>query len=961
MVKLSNCLVPDFLAQQGGEVVQPHGPQVLAGAVARGDGAVFHIPVAHHQHVGDLLQGGLPDLLADLLVPGVHLAAEAQPVQLGGHLGGVPLRPVGDGKHLHLHRGQPGRERPGEVLGDAADEPLDGAQHHPVDHHGAVLLAVLAGVLQLEPLGELGIQLDGAALPGVPQGVGQMEVQLGAVERAVPLVDNELLAHAGNGVLQDVLVALPLVHGADVVLRHGGQLNGVGQAEGGVHLVEQPHRLLDHVLHLVPGHEHVGVVLGEAAHPEQAVEGPGQLVAVDQTQLSHPQGQLLVGVGLAGVHQHAAGAVHGLDGEVHVVDDGGVHIVLVVVPVTGALPELAVEHDGRGDFHVAVFLMHLPPIVDEGVFQHHPLGQEEGEAGALVPEHEQAQLLAQPAVVPLLGLLDLGQVLVQLVLLGEGHAVDALEGLPAGIPPPVGGVAGGELDGVALDAPGGVQVGAGAQVGELALPVEGDHRVLGQVVDELHLEGLALLLHEFDRFLTGQLEPLQLQLFLADLAHLGLKLGKLPLGEGLGGVEVVVEAVVDGRADGQLHLRVEALHGLGKHMGAGVPVSLAVLLVFKSVRIIFLGHKYPSSVNFSGDSLSPGGGIVKRGEQRRQGLAVGRAADPLFRDDAGDEGVVGHVEGGVVALHPRGGHGPDVEFGADLLRVPEFDLDIIPGGAVQVDGGGGAQDVEGDAVVLGQDGHAAGADFVGGVPVGGHPVAAHEAGVYPAVFHHDRGHVVADEGYVHPGLVKLVGGEAGPLEQGAGLVGKHPEAHPPLRPQQEGAQGGAVLGGGQRPGVAVGEHPVPVPEEGEAVLRDGPAHGDVLLMDGNGLLPQGGGDGGGGGVPHGVGPPSQAAQRPAQVDRRGPGGVEAGGQPVELGAKPVRRQAFPLLGQRGQAVPGADADGRGPPHPQGLDGLDHLLRGAQGEVFDLVGQEGLVQDDHAGQIVPQADVTAEIL
>ena len=81
-------------------------------------------------------------------------------------------------------------------------------------------------------------------------------------------------------------------------------------------------------------------------------------------------------------------------------------------------------------------------------------------------------------MVALEGLLLLLQVGVQLVLLGEGDAVDPLEGLAVGVPPPVGGVAGGELDGVALDAAGGVQVGAGAQVGELALLVEGDVGVL---------------------------------------------------------------------------------------------------------------------------------------------------------------------------------------------------------------------------------------------------------------------------------------------------------------------------------------------------------------------------------------------------------------------------------------------------------------------------------------------------
>ncbi len=125
------------------------------------------------------------------------------------------------------------------MLGDDADEPLDGAQHHPVDHDGAVLLAVLAHVLQLEALRQLAVQLDGAALPGAAQGVGQMEVQLGAVEGAVALVDDEVLAHLGDGVFQDVLVVLPLLHGADVILGHGGQLDLVAQAEDGVHLVNR--------------------------------------------------------------------------------------------------------------------------------------------------------------------------------------------------------------------------------------------------------------------------------------------------------------------------------------------------------------------------------------------------------------------------------------------------------------------------------------------------------------------------------------------------------------------------------------------------------------------------------------------------------------------------------------------------------------------------------------------------
>ena len=358
-------------------------PQVASSPVPGRDGAVLHVPVAHHQHVGGLFQLGLPDLLADLLVAVVYLHPEAVLGELGGHLVSVLRCPVGDGKDLHLDRGQPHREGPGKVLGDDADEPLDGAQQGPVDHHGAVLLPVLSHILQVEALGHLEVQLDGAALPGPAQGVGQVEVQLGAVEGAVAGVEDEVLAHLLDGGLEGLLRKVPDLLIAHVVLGHGGQLDLVGQAEGGVDLIEDLHHALDLVLHLVGGHEDVGIVLGEAPHPEQAVEGAGHLVPVDQAQLCHAQGEVPVGVGFVFIHQHAAGAVHGLDGIVLAVDDGGVHVVLVVVPVAGAVPQVLVEDDGGGDLHIAVPLVARSPVLQQGVLQHHALGQEEGETGDL--------------------------------------------------------------------------------------------------------------------------------------------------------------------------------------------------------------------------------------------------------------------------------------------------------------------------------------------------------------------------------------------------------------------------------------------------------------------------------------------------------------------------------------------------------------------------------------------------
>ena len=192
-------------------------------------------------------------------------------------------------------------------------------------------------------------------------------------------------------------------------------------------------------------------------------------------------------------------------------------------------------------------------------------------------------------MIPLEGLGLLLQVGVQLFLGGEGHAVDPLEHLAVGVAPPVGAAGLGELEAVVLDPAGGIQVGTGAEVGELALGVEGDHGVGGQIVDQLHLVGRVFGLHVGNGLGPGLLGALQMQPLLADLLHLGLDLLQVLVGEGEGGVKVVVPAQINGGADGQLHLGPQTLDGLGHDVGAGVPIGLAVGFVFERVDVFF-GH-----------------------------------------------------------------------------------------------------------------------------------------------------------------------------------------------------------------------------------------------------------------------------------------------------------------------------------------------------------------------------------
>ncbi len=148
----------------------------------------------------------------------------------------------------------------------------------------------------------------------------------------------QVLAHVADGLFQRFRGEIPGLFIANVIFRHGGHFDLIGQAKDGVNFIEQTHHVLDFFLHLIPSHKDVGIVLGETADTEQAVERTGQLVTMHQTQLGHAQGQVTIGVRLGLVDQHTARTVHGLDGVIFAVDDGGIHIVLVMFPVAAAVP-----------------------------------------------------------------------------------------------------------------------------------------------------------------------------------------------------------------------------------------------------------------------------------------------------------------------------------------------------------------------------------------------------------------------------------------------------------------------------------------------------------------------------------------------------------------------------------------------------------------------------------------------
>ena len=145
-------------------------------------------------------------------------------------------------------------------------------------------------------------------------------------------------------------------------------------------------------------------------------------------------------------------------------------------------------------------------------------------------------------MVALAGFLLHQEPVVQLLLVLEGRAVEALE---LGVLLVASKIRAGDLQ--ELDAPGlhvarAHHVGAGTKVHEFAVLEEADGLTLGDVAHALHLEGLTLALEIGQRLGPGLNRLLEDLVLLGDLPHLLLDLGKVFRSEAVLQVEIVVKA-----------------------------------------------------------------------------------------------------------------------------------------------------------------------------------------------------------------------------------------------------------------------------------------------------------------------------------------------------------------------------------------------------------------------------------
>ena len=285
-------------------------------------------------------------------------------------------------------------------------------------------------------------------------------------------------------------------------------------------------------------------------------------------EFAEAQRQIAVALDALLVDEDVAGAVHRLERVLALFRFRDEHVLAVLVPVAGLLPQRLVENLRPLHFLVAVFAVHAAHVLLDFLPQRPALGMPEHHARRGFVDVKQIEFAAQLAVVALFGLFQHAQVGFLVFLLGPGRAVDALEHLVVVIAAPVGARNLHQLEDLELAR--GRHVWAAAQIDEIAFTVQADLLVLRNGGNDLGLVLLAHALEQLDGLVTVPDFTRDLLVFLGELSHLLFDGDEVFGREGTLVGEVVVETVVNDRADGDLRVRIQLLDGVGQQVGRRV-------------------------------------------------------------------------------------------------------------------------------------------------------------------------------------------------------------------------------------------------------------------------------------------------------------------------------------------------------------------------------------------------------
>src|SRR6266536_5292337 len=438
--EVRNGSAPAFQTSQGSklreEVYEAQGLLLPAAAAHRE--AVVRLAVAVDDRERDLLHLGGADPLADRL----RRLADLDPVAVGAE----PLAEcarllemrLAHREDPDLHRCEPEWERAGVLLREDADEPLERAVERTVDDEHRMLHVVRPHVGEPETLRHLPVELNRPELPGAAQRVGDVQVDLRPVERALARADDILDLLALERGLDLALGEVPLGVAAELVVRPRRELRPRLEPEAAVERAEVVDAAVELRRHLLLRAEDVRVVLRHVPDAREPVQRTRQLVAVQRRRLGVAERQVAIAAQGASEEEHVPRAVHRLDPvDLVVVERDLEHVLPELLPVPRGHPERLVVDERRLHLDVAAPRVLAPAQVLELVPDRHPFRVPERGARRVPVEVEEVELNAEPAMVALLCFLEPRQVRVEILLLVEGGPVDARQLRPARVAAPV--------------------------------------------------------------------------------------------------------------------------------------------------------------------------------------------------------------------------------------------------------------------------------------------------------------------------------------------------------------------------------------------------------------------------------------------------------------------------------------------------------------------------------------------
>src|SRR5439155_8187372 len=143
----------------------------------------------------------------------------------------------------------------------------------------------------------------------------------------------------------------------------------------------------------------------EGAHPHDAMQGPGWLVAVAAAEFREAQRQLAVAVQPVAEDQHMPRTAHRFQRQHLVVAAlGDEHVLAEFLPVPGGFPQSAIEQLRAFDLEIPCLVEPHAQVILDDAEQRPALRMPEDAAYRLLADVEKVELAAEPAMVAALRL-----------------------------------------------------------------------------------------------------------------------------------------------------------------------------------------------------------------------------------------------------------------------------------------------------------------------------------------------------------------------------------------------------------------------------------------------------------------------------------------------------------------------------------------------------------------------------